>query len=330
MTASAGRARCFALLILTCVAAGCTSCGGGAPAAARPTFQEVRAFADIGNQVAFGPRAPGTTGHQQCLDWLIAQLTPLADRVVRQDFSASTAFGGPYPFTNLIATFNESAAGDAWMVAAHWDTRPEADEDPDPANRHKPVPGANDGGSGVAVLLEMARALKAQAPSHPVYLAFFDAEDSGKSGVDMIYSGFCIGSKQMANNWPGGLAKPQNVIVIDIVGGTAKHNDRLGNPNGSNDKFDLPEELNSVEVAPALVSNVWGTAQRLGHTAFESRLGLAMIDDHAPFIAAGYKAIDIIDFPFPEWHTIDDTVEYCSASALHQVGDTLLEVLYAK
>jgi len=320
------------LLVASLLVTGCTSCGSGtsAPQVPRPAFNATRAFADLQQQVAFGPRNPGSQGHQDCLAWLIAQLQPLADKVVRQDFTATTVLGGPYDFANVIALFGQDQPGAAWMLGAHWDTRPIADQDPDPANRDKPILGANDGASGVAVLLEIARALSQDPPPHPVLLAFFDAEDSGLSGSGARYMGFCLGSSYLAANWPASLPQPAKIIVIDLVGQDEVHNDRVGTPNGSNDRFDLPYESYSLNAAPQLVNEVWAAAKALGHGAFEQRLGPAIIDDHLPFIEAGYKAIDIIDFPPPEWHTIDDTPAHCSPDSLLQVGDTLLEVIYRR
>ncbi len=232
-------------LLLVAVAvliAGCTSCGGGAGndngviPVELPEFNADRAFADIEHQCAFGPRMPGSTGHQDQLAWMISTLEPLADDVIEQPFSAETSFGGPYDFTNLIAVFSSQAPGTITMIGAHWDTRPVADEDPNPELRNQPVPGANDGGSGVAILFELARIFSdggsgvailfelarifsQEPPPSPVYLAFFDAEDSGKWGCGLPYIGFCMGSDYMAHNWPAQIELPDRVIVLDLVGG---------------------------------------------------------------------------------------------------------------
>lgn len=326
------------VLALAFMTAGCTSCGSGnagvppppppPPPVDRPGFDRARAFDDLIAQVDFGPRIPGSQAHQACLDWLLARLQPLADQVVRQDFSASTPMGSPYAFTNVVAIFGQGQPGDALMIGAHWDCRPRADQDPDPANRNLPVPGANDGASGVGVLLEIARALKAQTPPHPVMLAFFDAEDSGTAGSQLPYYGFCIGSRYLAAHWPQELPQPARVVVCDLVGADNVHNDRIGTPNGSTDKFELPYELNSIQHAGEFVHLIWNTAHARGNQAFAERQGPSIVDDHMPFIDAGQQAVDIINFPPPEWHTIDDTPAHCSADSLYQVGDTLLEVLY--
>lgn len=313
------------ILMLT----GCTSCGGGAgPAVVVPTFDQARAFADLQRQCDFGPRVPGSQAHADCLEWMAAQLAP-ADQLIRQNFSSATEFGGPYDFTNLIALFGKGKPGVPFLLCAHWDCRPKADEDPDPANRDKPVPGANDGASGVAVLLEIARAFAASPPPRPVIIALLDAEDSGKAGAPGPYQGFCIGADYLGKHWPAGLAKPAEGILLDMVGADDLDNPRLNQPfPGVNTFLDFHPEAYSVESNQALVTKVWDIASRRGHTAFKSTNGGAVIDDHLPLIAAGIKTIDIIDFPPEEWHTVDDTPENCSAAALNQSGDTLLQLLY--
>jgi glutaminyl-peptide cyclotransferase len=322
--------RLLALLVLTLLAS-CGACGGGAtsPPVVVPAFDEARAFADLQHQCDFGPRSPGSTGHTQQLAWMKEQLTPLAGRIVSQPFQTSTPMGGPYDFENVIAVFGEALPGTATMVMAHWDTRPVADADPLAENKTKPVPGANDGASGVGVLMELARMLQAEPAPHPVYLCFLDAEDSGLASGPQPYYGFCLGSQHLAANWPAGLAQPDQVILLDLVGGVAKHNDRLGNPRGSVDYLDLPKEANSVAQAGALVNAIWAAAAQVGAAAFRSAPGQETIDDHMPFLAVGIPAVDIIQTPFPPvWHTIDDTPEYCSAGALGQVGDTLAAFLW--
>ena len=323
--------RLLALLVLTTLAS-CGACGGGAttPPVVAPAFDEARAFADLQHQCDFGPRSPGSAGHTQQLAWMKEQLTPLAGRMVSQPFQTTTPFGGPYDFENVIAVFGEGQPGPATMVMAHWDTRPAADADPLLENKTKPVPGANDGASGVAILMELARMLNAEAPPHPVYLGFIDAEDSGlpPAGAPPYY-GFCLGSQQLANNWPAGLAQPGQVILLDLVGGVAKHNDRLGNPRGAVDYLDLPKERHSAEEAGALVDAIWAAAAQVGAGAFRNATGEYVTDDHLPFLAVGIPAVDLIQTPFPAvWHTIDDTPEYCSAGALGQVGDTLAAFLW--
>ena len=294
----------------------------------RPAFDRDRAFSDLEAQCDFGPRAPGSEAHEQCKQFLLDRLNQLADRTVVHDFSAETALGGTYDFSNLLGVFSEDEDGEVLMLGAHWDSRAKADKDPDLALRDQPVPGANDGASGVSVLLEMARGFAEIPPPRPVIIAFFDAEDQGKQGYDAPQSGWAIGSRRLAGEWPDGLPWPDELILLDLVGGDNVHNARVGLPPYANDRFDLPMERNSLQQAPALLDRVWTAAERLGHAAFERRQGSAVADDHIPFQEAGVKAIDIIDFAPPEWDTTDDTPEHCSPDSLWQVGDTLLEFVY--
>jgi Zn-dependent M28 family amino/carboxypeptidase len=303
------------LPILIVMMTGCTSCGGGAgPAIVVPTFDQARAFADLQAQCDFGPRLPGSQDHADCLEWLAGQLAG-ADQLIRQDFSASTYFGGPYDFTNLIALFGQGQPGVPFLLCAHWDTRPQADNDPVPANRTQPVLGANDGASGVAVLLEIARALVASPPPHPVIIALLDAEDSGKSGQPGPYMGFCLGSEYLASHWPGGLAKPAEGILLDMVGDVGAT---------------FAQEQFSRSLNAALVDRVWQMASQRGHNAFLGTDGGSVVDDHLPLNDGGIKVIDIIDFfPPPDtWHTINDTPARCSAAMLNQTGDTVMQLLY--
>jgi len=314
------------ILMLT----GCTSCGGGqGHPVVVPTFDQDRAFADLEQQCAFGARVPGSQAHADCLEWLATQLAG-ADRLIRQNFSASTVFGGPYDFTNLIAVFGQGKPGVPFLLCAHWDCRPQADADPDEANRTQPVMGANDGASGVAVLLEIGRALVASVPPRPIIIVLLDAEDSGRSGSARPYQGFCLGSKYLAEHWPDDLAKPAEGILLDLVGCDDIPNPRLQpSAYGANSVLDFPMEGNSLDANRALVERVWQVAADRGHTAFKNTEGHTITDDHLPLINGGINVIDIIDFPPEEWHTVDDTPEHCSADALNQTGDTLLQVIYS-
>ncbi len=323
-------AACLAML---CILTGCTSCGGGQstvptpPPPTRPNFDRSLAYSDIVTQCNFGPRNPGSTGHENCRAWLVNKLTALADSVVKQDFSARTPLGGPYSFQNILGVFASQATGSPLLLAAHWDTRPIADEDPDAANRNTAILGANDGASGVAVLLEVARHLKDNPPTRPVIIAFLDAEDSGLASSAQPYMGFCIGSNYLANNWPGGLPIPAEMILLDMVGADQRNNPRL-QPTGAIDGPEFRLEQNSLNSNPSLMNRIWSAAESRGHTAFVRQPQGAITDDHKPFIDKGLPAVDIIHFAPAEWHTVDDTPAHCSAETLYQVGDTLVSILW--
>jgi glutaminyl-peptide cyclotransferase len=298
--------------------------------AGHPLFDRDSAFAYLEAQCDFGARIPGSQAHEDCLQWMVARLQATTDTVILQPFTAATPFGGPYDFTNVIAWFPGNTEAQPVMLGAHWDCRPRADADPDPALRNQPVMGANDGASGVAVLLEIAR-LAHQNPAHrPFILAFFDAEDSGGGpigGFDL--NGWAIGSSYMAKHMPAQIPAPYALILIDLVGQDEVHNDRLGTPNGSNDYLDFPIESYSLNSAPELVDQIWSIGEAAGHAAFIRTTRGYITDDHVPFIRQGIPALDIIDLPHPEWHTADDTPDCCSPDSLYQVGDTLLRYLYA-
>ncbi|MGQ9729666.1 MAG: M28 family peptidase [Candidatus Zipacnadales bacterium] len=296
----------------------------------KPIFDASRAFQYLQEQVALGPRAPGTKGHTKCQEYLFAKLKATAHKVIKQEFRLRTSFGGPYDFANLLGLYGPETGGPTLMLCAHWDTRPVADEDPDPAHRQTPLLGANDGASGVAVLLELTNAFADTPPPIPLIIAFWDAEDSGKSSAPPPYHGFLLGSDYFVKHMPDE-ARPDEVILLDMVGGDSKHNPRVGTRMNiaGNDEFDLPIETHSIQAAPALVDEVYSAAERLGHKAFQRRRGYTVIDDHLPFIRAGIPAIDLVEFDYPEWHTIDDIPEHCSIDALKQVGETLMEVIYS-
>jgi glutaminyl-peptide cyclotransferase len=321
----------LALLGCLFVIAGWTSCGGGTPGTQPtvPAFDADRAFGFLQEQVALGVRTPGTPGHAQAEEYLLGKLRDTARKAFKQEFRASTSFGGPYDFANLIGLYGPESGGRKLMLCAHWDTRPVADQDPDPTKRDQPILGANDGASGVAVLLEMAQAFAQAPPKVPVIIALWDAEDSGKSTAAPPYYGFLLGSAYFVKHMPAD-AKPDQVILLDMVGGDNKHNSRVGTRPGGNDVFDLPIEQHSSHAAPELIDEVYSAAEKLGNAAFKRRPGQTIIDDHKPFIDAGIPAIDLIDFDYPEWHTVDDTPEHCDRDSLRQVGETLMYVVYSR
>lgn len=200
-----------------------------------------------------------------------------------------------HPIENLVARRN--ADPPQIILGAHYDTRMYADADPDPAQHGNVVPGANDGASGVAVLLELARSLPEETV--PVWLVFFDAEDNGRiEGWDWI-----LGSREFVKNNP---VQPRAVVIVDMIGDA---------------DLNIYKERNSN---PDLTDEIWAVAKELGYESkFIPEYKHSMIDDHTPFLEAGIPAIDIIDFDYPYWHTIQDTPDKVSAESLQAVGETL-------
>ena len=278
-----------------------------------PRFDEQSAWQYLVKQVAFGPRNPGSPGHRQCLQFLKTELHKFADQVIEQPFMHYDAFRGKtLVMTNLIARFRPEVEPRI-LLCAHWDTRPFADRDPNPANRQTPIPGANDGASGVAVLLEVARILNQHPPPLGVDIVFFDGEDYGREGhLDEYF----LGSRYFVRN--NDRYFPAFAILLDMVGDA---------------NLQLPREGFSVMYAPEVVDRVWQIAQEMGYSQFEDRIGLQVNDDHVILNEGGIPTINIIDFQYPDashryWHTLQDVPENCSPESLKVVGDVLLKLIY--
>ncbi|MBI3967718.1 MAG: M28 family peptidase, partial [Chloroflexi bacterium] len=193
------------------------------------------------------------------------------------------------------------------LLCAHWDTRPWADRDPDIVNHRTPILGANDGASGVAILLEVARVLAQLRPRGIGFqFVFFDGEDYGPGIEDMF-----LGSRYFAANLPK--VRPEYGILLDMVGDAD-----LG----------VYQEGNSVARAPEVVERVWGAAAAAGYEAsFPRQVAYTVVDDHIPLLDAGWSVIDVIDFRYPHWHTVGDTPDKCSAESLKAVGETVLKAV---
>ena len=280
-------------------------CGCVSP---KPVFDGPRAFADLVRQTDFGPRIPGAAGHRECAAWIQTQLSQHADSTWLQEFRG-TVQGSPdtVDMSNIIARLN-SGSRERILISAHWDTRPYADLDPDSTLRKQPVPGASDGASGVAVLLELARLFDSIPPPVGVDLVFYDGEDGGEYGDSP--GRWCQGSSHFAAHLP---SRYKWAINVDMVG----------------DKdLNLPIEGNSFRLAPELVDRVWKKAAELKVTAFQRARGHDVFDDHMPLLMKGISAINIIDFDYVYWHTTSDTPDKCSAASLAAVGRVLVGVIY--
>jgi hypothetical protein len=265
----------------------------------RPTpaaFDGNRALEDVAYQVSLGPRTIGSEAHRQVVDWISDQLASAGWEVEIQEGNQ-----GGTPVRNIIG---KRGQGSPWIVlGAHYDSRLYADHDPDPAMRTQPVPGANDGASGVAVLLELARVLPDPDSEHAIpgqqWLVFFDAEDNGSiAGYDWI-----LGSRYFVSQLDG---QPSAAVIVDMIG---------------DQDLDVFLERNST---PWLSDQIWDTAADLG---FQDQIipeyRHSMLDDHTPFIQAGIPAVDMIDFDYPVWHTTADTQDKVSAESLQVIGQTL-------
>ncbi len=257
-----------------------------APAPPR-TFSGDQAYAHVLEQCALGPRPTGSPAHRAAGDAIIAHLRQWDWTVETQEF--------PYRNTTVRNIIGRAGSGPVVIIGAHYDTRRSADmEDPS-----QPVLGANDGASGTAVLMELARALDKDRLQHEVWLAFFDAEDNGNlDGWE-----WCVGSTYMAEHLT---VRPRAVVVVDMVG-------------DADQQFYF--EHNSD---PALLQELWQIAATLGYTdTFIPEYRWTIYDDHVPFARRGIPAADIIDFDYPYWHTTRDTPDKVSPQSLERVGRVL-------
>lgn len=261
------------------------------PTATPATFDGQRADTDVQTQVAFGSRVPGSEGHAKIQEWIRTELESAGWQVEVQE---SKSMG--HPVKNIVAKRN--AKPPQVIIGAHYDTRMFADQDPDPAQHTNYVPGANDGASGVAVLLGLSRLLPDDTV--PVWLVFFDTEDNGNiEGWDWI-----LGSREFVKNNP---VQPRAAIIVDMIGDA---------------DLNIYKERNST---PELTDAIWAAAKGLGYESkFIPEYKHSMLDDHTPFLQAGIPAVDIIDFDYPYWHTVQDTPDKVSAESLQAVGETLL------
>ena len=281
-----------------------------------PNFDKGNAFRYLVEQCEFGPRNPGSNGYKQCFDYLQNTLSGFADTVFLQPFVIDDLVDKKsYDLTNIIARFKMDEP-EQLLIGAHWDTRPWADEDPVPEKRNDPIIGANDGASGVAVILELARILNASPPLIGITLVLFDGEDMGRSGTPKSYA---QGSLAFAKDLP--IEKPDEAIILDMIGDAELH---------------IPIERYSYQQNRQLVKKLWGLAKVLSLDAFESRIEYSIYDDHVPLWAeAKIPAVDIIDFNYPNsytnyWHTTQDLPEHCSAESLGQIGTLLVHYIYGR
>jgi len=279
-------------------------------------FDGVNAYQYLMTQCEFGPRSAGSEGHDQCKEFLIRELKKNCNRVITQEFDYKDKHNPEkvYNGTNIIASVNlNPKKRKRIMLCAHWDTRPWADEDPNSSNHDQPIIGANDGASGVAVLMETARILKDLNLNIGVDIILFDLEDLGDHQAEQYpdsLNPFSIGSSYFAANNAG--YRPYFGILLDMVGDS---------------DLQIKKETYSLVNAEPIVNKVWAAAQKAEASAFVDLEDGAIMDDHVPFLKRGISVIDLIDFDYPYWHTLEDTPDKCSPQSLQQIGDVLLEVI---
>ena len=296
-----------------------------------PAFVGDSAYYFVKAQCDFGPRVPGSMAHQQCAEWLVEMLNGYADTVFVQDFKTRVYDGRVFDGQNIIATFNPEAKKRI-IVAAHWDSRPYADNDPDEANWKKPIDGANDGASGCGVMMEMARVMKTHPTDENIGIdfIFFDLEDYGapKWADESLHDDLAwgLGSQYWSKKLHIDGYKAYYGILLDMVG-------------AANPRF--PKEYYSQTNAAWVQNKVWRTARDMGYTdSFTNELGDPINDDHIYMIHyAGIPTIDLIHLVgdddrtscfFPYWHTINDNLQHIDKNTLQMVGNVVMKVVYSE
>ena len=273
-------------------------------------FDKKNAYDLLKKQVEIGPRYPGSPGHDKIIDFIYSYMDKKADKVKKDKYQEMME-NDYVDFCNIIAYFNTNAPRYI-LLAAHYDSRPTADNEVTAEKKAKPIPGANDGASGVAVLMELARVFAAKKPNVGVIMVFFDCED-----YPMKMFG---GSTHFAENIEAISAIGGKNIVIDY--GILL--DMVGDKN-----LNIYKEKNSVKFADDIVTKIWNEAAALGYSKyFIPEEKYTIIDDHLPLNGYGTKCVDIIDFDYAHWHTLDDTVDKCSPESLKIVGDVVASVIY--
>lgn len=288
-----------------------------------PEFNEDSAYTFVEKQVMFGPRVPGTKAHQQCAEYLRNTLNGFSSNVMVQEFETRLYNGKNASGKNIIGVFSPEKQKRI-LLCAHWDSRPYADHDPDKANHFSPIDGANDGASGVGVLLEIARLLSIDTSRVGVDIILFDLEDYGEhedqqSGENDTWG---LGSQYWSKNPHKQGYRAYFGILLDMVGASDPH---------------FPMEAYSMYYAPDVVKKVWTIAQEIGYAEFfPNQQGGYITDDHYYINTInGTPTIDIIHLDqstpsgfFKYWHTKGDTMDKIEKSTLKMVGQTVTTVVY--
>lgn len=313
------------IMILTLV-----SCGAGrkesgaeeergieAATSAAFAFDADSAYSYVDRLAGFGARVPNSDNHRRAGDWIVEKMKGFGWEVTEQKADLKAFDGTVLKSRNIFARLNPGK-DNRILLLAHWDSRPWADQDPDENRRREPVVGANDGASGVGVLMEIARSLKESGSDKGVDILFVDTEDWGTDGDD---DSWALGTRYFAANPPVAGYRPAEAILLDMV----------GSPDA---RFGY--EYFSQQANPALLGLIWSTALQLGHDKyFHTGPGGFVTDDHVPLIEAGIPAVDIIDYRDgggyqgfdPVWHTTRDTMDNISRETLKAVGETVGTVI---
>jgi len=276
----------------------------------RPVFDGKRAFADLEKQCSFGPRVAGSESHRQTGKYLFDTLKETTSVCRLQQFAVFDSIARTERVMfNIIASYYPKSDRRI-MLCAHWDSRPYSDNDPDSAKINLPIPGANDGASGVALLLEVGRILKDHEPQVGIDIVLFDGEDYGRE--DWM-GGWFLGSRYFASALRG--YRPRAAILVDMIG----YSD-----------IRIYREAISERYAGDLNDYIWKIAAEINASSFENSVKDTVSDDHVPLLSAGIKAIDIIDLGYPYWHTQQDTPDKCSAESLAEVGRVIVAAIFDK
>ncbi|MBK9246895.1 MAG: M28 family peptidase [Ignavibacteria bacterium] len=281
-----------------------------------PLFDGQAAYSLVEKQLNFGARVPGSKAHTLCRDFLLSELRQLTDTAFLQSFT-SEIYGKQIRFSNIIGSYNPKSVKRI-LLCAHWDSRPRSDQSTNPSDTASPCPAANDGASGVAVLLEIAHKLREKTPTLGIDIVLFDGEDYG---YEHDLSNYFIGSRHFAGNLP--FSKPMSAVLLDLVG-----------DKDAEFRFE-PSSYNSN---PTAINKIWDIAARRGCGYFKAEQGNGVSDDHDMLIQASIPSIDIIDVNLvghvdknprrKYWHTIHDTIENISPETLQCVGQCVLEYVY--
>ncbi|HZI26567.1 MAG TPA: M28 family peptidase [Gemmatimonadaceae bacterium] len=296
------------LCVLLAVALQGGACGRGEATVTSP-FDGERALGYARTFMDFGPRVPGTDAHKRAGDWIASEMRQRADTVIEQTWTHTTQSGVKLPLRNVLARFNPMAE-ERLLYVTHWDSRPVADKSTTDSLRKLPTPGANDGGSGVALFLALGDVLKATPPGIGVDLLFVDGEDYGQFAPDVDV---LLGSMYFANNLPSANYRPLFGVVWDMIGEA---------------DLRIPQEEYSVTRAPEVVERVWRTAADMGYgNVFVPATTYGITDDHLPLLDKGLRVIDVIDLEYAHHHTVNDTIDKLSARSLKIVGDVAWKLI---